>query len=243
MPRELSEILADPDRTAPVATVVDPKVLVVDDDPLALRVVCESLRDGGIEVVGEATSASEAIALATELEPDVVLLDMVMPAVDGIATTRQLVALDPSPRVVVITSSYEEDFGVLVLRAGACGFVGKSIPVEALPRIVQAAVSGEAIVSRRLAMRVISSLRRVRDDRLGVRPVHSTLTGREWEVLDMLSASMSTDAIATTLGLSTETVRSHVKAVLRKLGVNSREDAVVRATELREELLTQAAVP
>jgi len=126
------------------------------------------------------------------------------------------------------------------LRAGASGFLAKSVGVDALPRALRGAKAGEAVVSRRMAMRVIEGLRKVREDGSGMRPVRSRLTSREWEVLDLLCDGRSTEDVADTLVLSAETVRSHVKNVLRKLGVSSRREAVEAARRMRAEMIVPA---
>jgi NarL family two-component system response regulator LiaR len=145
----------------------------------------------------------------------------------------------------MLTASDEDAMGLLGLRTGACGFINKEISIEALPRTLRATLAGEAAISRRLTMLLIERYRRTREDGLGMRPVRSTLTAREWEVLDLLCAGANTEMIAEELVLSPETVRSHVKNLLRKMGVKSRREAVVAAHRLREQgsdIQTQASL-
>ena len=123
---------------------------------------------------------------------------------------------------------------MLALRCGAAGFLSKDVDIGALPRALRGITDGEAAISRELTMRVIERFRRVRTDGAGLRPVQSVLSGREWEVLDHLCSGASTDDIADALVLSTETVRSHIKNILRKLRVSSRAEAIAVARELRE---------
>jgi NarL family two-component system response regulator LiaR len=212
------------------------RVIVADDDPLARRVVRDALEAGGIVVVAEAATGREAIELSLYYKPDVVLMDLVMPDGDGIHATRRILAREPGVEVVILTSSDDDDVGFVGLRAGASGFLSKRAGVDALPRALRGAAAGEAVVSRRLTMRLVDSMRRARTDGAGVRPVRSRLTPREWEVLDLLCAGQSTDDIADTLVLSSETVRSHIKNLLRKLGVRSREAAIEEARRLRADL-------
>jgi NarL family two-component system response regulator LiaR len=212
------------------------RVIVADDDPLARRVVRDALEAGGIVVVAEATTGREAIELSLYYKPDVVLMDLVMPDGDGIHATRRILAREPGLEVVILTSSDDDDVGLVGLRAGASGFLSKRAGVDALPRALRGAAAGEAVVSRRLTMRLVDSMRRARTDGAGLRPVRSRLTPREWEVLDLLCAGQSTDDIADTLVLSSETVRSHIKNLLRKLGVRSREAAVEEARRMRADL-------
>jgi DNA-binding NarL/FixJ family response regulator len=211
------------------------RVIIADDDPLARRVVKNALQDAGIVVIAEASNGREAAELALYYKPDCVLMDLVMPEVDGFEATRRIVNHAPEIRVVMLTASDEEDIGLLGLRTGACGFLSKEIDIESLPRALRGTLAGEAAISRMLTMKLIERFRRTREDGLGMRPVRSDLTAREWEVLDLLCAQANTDEIANALVLSPETVRSHVKNLLRKMGVRSRVEAVAAARRLREQ--------
>jgi two-component system, NarL family, response regulator LiaR len=135
--------------------------------------------------------------------------------------------------VVVLTGSRHEDDALRSLRAGASGYLSKDLNLESLPRAIVAALNGEAAVSRALVMRLVEDLRRDGSGRAGLRPVRSPLTSREWEILDQLSASRTTDEIARSLVVTAETVRSHIKHLYRKLGVHSREEAADVARSLR----------
>ena len=212
------------------------RVIVADDDPLARRVVRDALEAGGIVVIAEAANGREAVELCLYYKPDVVLMDLVMPDVDGIQATRRILAREPGVEIVILTSSDDDEVGLVGLRAGASGFLNKRAGVDALPRALRGAAAGEAVVSRRLTMRLVDSMRRTRPDGAGIRPVRSRLTPREWEVLDLLCAGQSTDEIADSLVLSAETVRSHIKNLLRKLGVSSRQEAVKEAHRMRADL-------
>src|SRR3954466_8333174 len=212
------------------------RVIVADDDPLARRVVRDALEAGGIVVIAEAATGREAVELSLYYKPDIVLMDLVMPDGDGIQATRRIVAREPGTEVVILTSSDDDDVGIVGLRAGASGFLNKRAGVDALPRALRGAAAGEGGVSRRLTMRLVDSMRRAPADGAGLRPVRSRLTPREWEVLDLLCAGQSTDDIADTPVLSSETVRSHIKNLLRKLGVSSRQAAVEEARKLRADL-------
>ncbi len=119
------------------------------------------------------------------------------------------------------------------LRAGAAGYLSKEVELEALPRALRGAIDGEAAISRRLAMQLIQHYRTAPTGGAGLRPVRSRLTDREWEVLDILATGATTDEIAKSLVLSPETVRSHLKNLYRKLEVNSREEAVRAASQMR----------
>jgi NarL family two-component system response regulator LiaR len=209
------------------------RVIVADDDALVRRVLRDVLQRAGIVVIAEAGGGPEAVELTLYYKPDVVLIDLLMPGTDGIAATREILAGLPGAKVVMISSSEDEELALLTLRLGACGYMSKSMNIESIPRALRAAAAGEAVIPRRMTARLVDALRRTREDGAGIRPVRSALTAREWEVLDLLCRRMSTDEIADALVLSAETVRSHIKSILRKLRVSSRGEAVAIAEELR----------
>ena len=209
------------------------RAIIVDDDPLARRLVRDALQLADIVVIAEASNGREAIELTRFYKPEIVLMDVVMPGMDGIEATRRISKEVPATRVVMLTRSEDDELSLLGLRAGAVGYLTKDMSVDAIPRALRGAHAGEAAISRQLSMKLVERLRMVPESGVGVRPVRSPLTPREWEVLDLLCADRSTDEIADTLVLSVETVRSHIKNLLRKLGVRSREEAVALATNLR----------
>jgi DNA-binding NarL/FixJ family response regulator len=209
------------------------RVIVADDDPLARRMLRDVLQVAGITVIAEAGGGREAVELTTYYRPDVVVMDLIMPGMDGLAAMSEITRAVPETRVVMLTSSDDDEVGLMTLRAGASGFLCKSMGIDALPRALHCARNGEAVITRRLTMRLIEDLRLVRQDSAGMRPIQSKLTSREWEVLDLLCQDLSTDEIADRLVVSVETVRSHVKNVLRKLEVRSRREAVAVASRLR----------
>ena len=210
------------------------RVIVADDDPLARRLVRDALQLAGVIVIADASDGREAVELARHYRPDVVLMDVVMPGMDGIEATRRICEDVPETKVVMLTRSHDDELGLLGLRAGASGHLTKEISVDAIPRAIRGAHAGEAAISRQLSMRLVERLRSLPDGGIGTRPVRSPLTPREWEVLDLMCANTGTEEMAEKLVLSVETVRSHIKNILRKLGVRSREEAVALATHLRE---------
>lgn len=210
------------------------RAIVADDDPFARRMIKEALQRAGFTVVAEAANGREAVALVRHYGPDIVLLDLVMPELDGIAATRQIVKERPGQVVVILTSADEQRLGLLALRAGAAGYLTKDVDVDVLPKALEGALSGEAAISRRLGMELVEHLRRAPEGGRGLRPVRSPLTSREWEVLDLLADGRTTAQIADGLVLSHETVRSHVKNIRRKLEAGSREEAVRIALEMRD---------
>ena len=175
-------------------------------------------------MVAEATSGREAVELAAFYHPDAVVMDVKLPVIDGVEATRMIHERSPGD----LHRAARERAPTTARAAGAARRrVG--LPVQgrrarrAAARAARRASSGEAAISRRLAMTLIESYRRAPRGGSGLRPVRSELTDREWEVLDLLAAGAGTEDIARTLVLSTETVRSHLKNLYRKLGVRSRE--------------------
>ena len=216
-------------------------MVVADDDPVVRRALRDAIQRAGIVVIAEAPGGREAVELSAHYRPDVILMDLLMPGTDGIDATREILATQPDAKILMVSSSEDEALELLALRVGACGFLSKSVDIEAIPRAIRAAHAGEAVIRRALTSRLVDALRRTREDGAGIRPVRSPLTEREWEVLDLLCQGMSTDEIADALVLSSETVRSHVKSVLRKLRVSSRRDAVAAAHQLRDGIIGRPA--
>jgi NarL family two-component system response regulator LiaR len=211
------------------------RAVIADDDPFARRVIKDVLQKAGVLVIAEARNGRQAVELTLFYRPDVVVMDVVMPELDGIIATRQIRKEIPEQLVIVLTGAGEEDqeLGLQALRAGASGFLSKDLEIDALPRALEGVRAGEAAISRRMTRTLIDRLRDTPTGSAGMRPVKSPLTAREWEVIDLLKAARTTDQIANELVLSTETVRSHVKNILRKLDVRSREDAVIAADRMR----------
>jgi two-component system, NarL family, response regulator LiaR len=211
------------------------RTILADDDPLARRVIRDTLQADGITVVADAANGRDAVELALFYRPDVVVMDYMMPGMDGLEATRRLLAAAPEVRVVMLTGADDQELGLRALSAGATGYLTKDLELEALPRALRGTLLGEAAISRRLAMTLVEHYRREHAGRRGLRPIQSPLTDREWEVVDLLAAGAGTEEIAQALVLSTETVRSHLKRIYRKLGVRSRADAVRAAARLRDD--------
>src|SRR6201999_3078622 len=209
------------------------RTIVADDDPLVRRLIRDTLQRGDVTVIAEASTGREAVELALFYRPDVVVMDYMMPEMDGIEATRRIYEHDPAIRVVLLSGAGDDELGLRGLRAGAAGYLSKEVELDSLPRALRDALEGEAAIYRRLAMQLVESYRSTQMGGAGMRPVRSRLTDREWEVLDLLSTGATTDEIARNLVLSPETVRSHLKNLYRKLEVNSREDAVQAASRLR----------
>jgi two-component system, NarL family, response regulator LiaR len=203
------------------------RVLVVDDH----AVVREGLRtflslQDGIEVVGEAGDGREAIAAAQRLRPDVVLMDLVMPRVDGVQAMRELRDHVPGARVIVLTSFLEDDRLLPAIRAGAAGYLLKNVEPSELARAVRTADAGEALIDPAVAARLVDALA---SDHRPEQP----LTAREQDVLDLLARGYANKRIARELGIAEKTVKTHVSHVLAKLGVSDRTQAALYATRNR----------
>jgi len=211
------------------------RAVIADDDPFARQVIKDVLTAAGVLIIAEARNGHQAVEMALLHRPDVVVMDMVMPGLDGISATRQILKLAPDQLVVMLTGANDEDdeLGLLALRAGAAGIISKDVDIDALARTLEGVRAGEGAISRRMTMRLIERLRPGPGRSHGMRPVKSPLTAREWEIIDFLKANRSTNESADELVLSTETVRSHVKNILRKLDVRSRQEAVAVADRMR----------
>jgi two-component system, NarL family, response regulator LiaR len=204
------------------------RVLIVDDH----AVVREGLRtflelQEGLEVIGEAGDGEEAVGLAERLEPDVVLMDLVMPKLGGVDAMRQLRERAPAARVIVLTSFLDEDRLMPAMRAGAAGYLLKNVQPQELARAVRTAAEGEALIDPAVAARLVEALADGRDSE---RP--DDLTPREREVLDLIGRGFSNKRIALELGVAEKTVKTHVSHVLAKLGVSDRTQAALYAARL-----------
>jgi DNA-binding NarL/FixJ family response regulator len=205
------------------------RILIVDDHPLTRDALSSLLGAGGFDVVGEAADGAEALELAHSLQPDLVLLDLSMPGLDGLSALPRLRAAAPGCEVVVLTASGTEDNLLAAIRGGAAGYLLKSEPPERIVAFLRGVANGEAALSGEIARRLLDQLRA--GGRLGggvPNGIAQALSAREVEVLLLLDDHLSTDDIAKRLFISEHTVRSHVKSLLRKLGVSSRRDALER---------------
>ena len=210
-------------------------ILLADDQPLlrmGFRLVLDAQPD--MTVVGEAGSGDEAVRMAAQLAPDVVLMDVRMPGMDGIEATRRVVAAGTA-RVLILTTFDIDEYVYAGLRAGASGFLLKDVPPSDLLSAIHAVASGDAVVApsvtRRLLETVIQHLPTVDGQQHPARPELQRLTSREREILIEVAAGLSNAEIAARLVLSDATVKTHVGRVLNKLGLRDRVQAVVYAYE------------
>jgi NarL family two-component system response regulator LiaR len=201
-------------------------VLLVDDH----AVVREGLRtflelQDGIEVVGEAGDGEEAIRAADRLHPDVILMDLVMPRLDGVGAMRELRRRASRSRVIVLTSFADDERLLPAIQAGAAGYLLKNVQPQELARAVRAAHAGEALLDTTVAARLVEAIAQPPGDA----PAHDGLTAREREVLALIVRGLSNKRIALELGVSEKTVKTHVGHVLAKLGVSDRTQAALHA--------------
>jgi len=215
------------------------RVLVADDQPLIRGGLVALLAAApGFEPVGEAEDGGQAVTMASDLRPDVVLMDVRMPRLDGIEATRRIVAAADDaistghepPKVVILTTFDLDEYVYDALRAGAAGFLLKDTPPTRILAAIEAVAVGELLVSPVITRRLVESYAQVRRTAKGG-PDLSALTPRETEILQLVGQGLSNDDIAAQLFLSDSTVKTHVKRVMSKLGLASRAQAVVLAYE------------
>jgi DNA-binding NarL/FixJ family response regulator len=210
------------------------RILLVDDHPLTRSALAGLLTQHGLEVVGEAADGEEAIVRAVELQPDLILLDLSMPGVDGLTALPRLREAAPSCEVVVLTASGTEQNLLGAIRGGAAGYLLKSEPPERIVGFLRGVANGEAALSGAVARRLLEQVRSGRGRGSGVPDSFaSVLSARELEVLLLLDDHLGTDEIAKRLFISEHTVRSHVKSLLKKLGVSSRREALEALSRAR----------
>lgn len=204
------------------------RVLITDDHAVVregLRAFLES--QDGLEVVGEASDGEQAVAEAKRLSPDVILMDLVMPGLDGVGAMRRLRAAAPHSRVIVLTSFLDDDRLMPAIEAGAAGYLLKDVAPAQLAEAIRVAHAGETMISPAVATRLVQAIA----DRAAHAPGPGDpgLTRREQEVLDLLAQGFANKRIARELGIAEKTVKTHVGHVLAKLGAADRTQAAVHA--------------
>jgi DNA-binding NarL/FixJ family response regulator len=208
------------------------RVLIADDHPFfrdGLRVLLEATPD--TELVGEATDGDEAVALAAELEPDVILMDLRMPGLGGIEATRKILEKTPDTGILVVTMVEDDDSVFAAMRAGARGYLLKGADRDEMLLAIRAVARGEAIFGPGIARRMIQYFSSPPQPTRTPRSVFPELTDREREILDLIAAGKDNEEIAGRLFLSLKTVRNYVSNIFTKLQVASRAQAIVRARE------------
>ena len=209
--------------------MTDPiRIVVADDHPIVRAGIVSLLEQApGIEVVGEAADGAEAVELAASEHPDLVLMDLRMPGVDGASATASIVAAGDGTRVLVLTTYETDDHILAAIEAGASGYLLKAAPQAEILAGIRAVAAGETVLAPSIAAKLVS---RVRADAASVAP--PTLSPREREVLALVAAGRSNPEIARDLYIGEATVKTHLLHAFEKLGVNDRTRAVTRAMEL-----------
>jgi DNA-binding NarL/FixJ family response regulator len=209
------------------------RVLLADDDGLARSMIRTAINeDDRIAIVLNAANSREALELASYYHPDVIIADTAIPPAGCLPLINDVLRIAPRTRILT-TAVNDHQTAIAALRTGAIGHIDKDTNPETLAQLVIRAADGEAIVPQALIIPMLKLLRDVPDT--GWRPLHSRLTTREWEILDLLAQNASTQTIAEQLVLSPTTIYSHIKNVLRKLDVHTRRDAITAAQRLRRE--------
>ena len=202
------------------------RVLIADDQTLFRTGLARLLdEDSRVEVVGQAADGAEAVALALKLKPDVILMDLKMPNVDGIEATRQLVAADPAVNVLILTTFEADNYVIQALKAGARGYVLKDSLASAIVSSIVAVMAGERVMASAVANRVLEMLTGTTTPK----EFYDGLTVREIEILKLVANGMANKQIAFRLKISEKTVRNHVSNMYEKLGIYDRAQAVLYA--------------
>ena len=209
------------------------RVLIADHDGLARWMMRTALHEAdtgaSIHLAGD---AREALQLARYYRPTVAIIDTALPPDGALELITRMLQVTPETRILTVSVD-DQQTAIAALRAGAIGHIGKDTNPDELARLIARAADGEAIIPQWLLMPVLELLHEIPE--AGWRPLHSRLTTREWEIVELLAEGANTHRIAEQLVLSPSTVYSHVKSVLRKLGVHSRHDAILAAERLRKE--------
>jgi DNA-binding NarL/FixJ family response regulator len=224
--RENAGVTSDTARPELEPTRTRPRVLLCDDHQLLRQAVRRALEDAGMEVVAEAADGSEAVRLAADVMPDVIVMDVSMPVLDGVEATRRIHADAPDLPIVVLTMHGEESQRRDALAAGATGFLTKDVAMQDVVRTVYQAAGGDVALSPELASTILSELRAPDATRA------SPLTPREEEVLQHIADGLSTSEVAERLFISGKTVKNHLASIYEKLDARDRTQAVLAAVRI-----------
>jgi DNA-binding NarL/FixJ family response regulator len=208
-------------------------VVLVDDERLIRDALSQALREGGLDVVGEAGNGEDAVEMVIDLRPDVVLMDLRLPGISGVEAIERLGMLAPASRVLVLTRS-EQNRVVEAIVAGARGYILKSAPPEAIVGAVRATAAGESVLSGQIAGKLLERIRErdipvTADSESAAVAIRAALTVRELEIFERLASGESNQEIGRELSLSTNTVSNHIASILAKLHLDNRIQAAVQA--------------
>jgi DNA-binding NarL/FixJ family response regulator len=204
------------------------RVLLVDDHDLFRTGLRNLLEEQGVQVVGEAAGGADALRIVREIAPDVVVMDLNMPGMSGVEATREITAIAPLTRVVVLTISDQDDDVMDAIVAGACGYLVKDSSIEELMRGINAAAIGESLISPPIASKVLQRMRAVTLDQ-GAETIRAELSDRELDVLRLIANGKDNAEIAEALHISPKTVKNHISNILMKLQIDNRIQAAVYA--------------
>jgi two-component system, NarL family, response regulator DegU len=206
------------------------RVMLADDHRMLRDSLRRSLEDHGFDVVGEAPDGAEAVRLAQALRPDVVLMDVSMPVLDGVEATRQISRLVPSSQVVILTMHADGDVMARAISAGAVGYLVKDCSIEEVVETIRLAASGEAVLSPGLASSMLADVKKTDlGPGAGEAP---TISAREEEVLQLVADGLSLPEVAAALYISVKTVKNHLASIYSKLDARDRTQAVLRAVRM-----------
>jgi DNA-binding NarL/FixJ family response regulator len=208
-------------------------IVLVDDEHLIRAALARALAEDGLELVGEAGNATDAVKLVVDVRPDVVLMDIRLPGSDGVQAIQQLGLLAPASRILILTRS-ERNRVVEAIVAGASGYILKTAPIDAIIAAVRATAAGEAVISSQIAGKLLERIRErdipiTMSSRDAASAIRDTLTPRELEIFTRLASGESNHDIAHELSLSTSTVSNHIASILHKLHLDNRIQAAVQA--------------
>ena len=207
------------------------RVLLADDHRMLREGLRRTLEENGLEVVAEADDGEEAVRFALETEPDVVVMDVTMPNVDGVEATRQLRAQRPDARIVMLTMHSDQDIVANAIRAGASGYLTKDCSSEELVSAIESVAGGETVLSPGLAGAMLQEVQKLgrAANQSATEPI---ITKREEEVLQLIADGLSTPEVADQLYISLKTVKNHLASIYQKLDSRDRTQAVVRAVRM-----------
>ena len=205
------------------------RLLLADDHRMLRDSLRRSLEESGFDVVGEAADGAEAVRLAQQLQPDVVLMDVSMPALDGVEATRQITRVVPSSQVVMLTMHADGDVMAKAIQAGAIGYLVKDCSMDEVVAAVHVAASGESVLSPGLATSMLADVKRTQRGAGADTPI---ISAREEEVLQLVADGLSLPEVAAALFISVKTVKNHLASIYAKLDARDRTQAVLRAVRM-----------
>ena len=206
------------------------RVLLADDHRMLRDSLRRSLEEHGFDVVGEAADGAEAVRLTEALAPDVVLMDVSMPLLDGVEATRQVSLMTPRPQVVMLTMHADGDVMARAIQAGAVGYLVKDCSVDDVVATVRLAASGESVLSPGLASSMLADVKKTAPGRSNGEP--AVISAREEEVLQLVADGLSLPEVAGALYISVKTVKNHLASIYAKLDARDRTQAVLRAVRM-----------